>query len=99
MADNKLTIRLNIADRYYPLTINRLDESRVRKAASMINEAIKKYRLAYSTQDDQDYLAMVSVQYATKLLETKEKVEIENFFDDLNVIDNKLSAILSTTEE
>jgi cell division protein ZapA len=99
MTDSKLTIRLNIADRYYPLTINRLDESRVRKAALLINEAIKKYRLAYSTQDDQDYLAMVAVQYASKLLETKERVEIENFFDDLHVIDNKLSAILSANEE
>ena len=38
---------------------------------------------------------MVAVHFATSMLESKEKVEIENFFDDLNVIKDKLSAILT----
>ena len=95
MDDNKLTIKINIADRYYPLKINRVDEHRVRKAASMVNDAVTKYRQAYDSSDVQDFLAMVAVHFATKVLETKEKVEIENFSDDLNVINDKLSDILS----
>ncbi len=98
MTKEKLTIRINIADRYYPLTIKRESESDVRKAASIINDTVKKYKTAYSTQDDQDYLAMVSIQYVSKLLEIEKKVKIENFFEDLNVIENKLSDILSTQE-
>jgi len=95
MTDEKLTIKINIADRYYPLKINRVDEHRVRKAASLVNNAVTKYRQAYDSKDVQDFLAMVAVHFATNMLETKEKVEIENFSDDLNVIKDKLSAILT----
>ena len=95
MTDEKLTIKINIADRYYPLKINRIDEHRVRKAASLVNNAVTKYRQAYDSKDVQDFLAMVAVHFATSMLETKEKVEIENFSDDLNVIKDKLSAILT----
>ena len=41
-----LTIKINIADRYYPLKINRVDEHRVRKATSLVNIAVTKYRQA-----------------------------------------------------
>ena len=95
MTDDKLTIKINIADRYYPLKINRVDEHRVRKAATLVNNAVTKYRKAYDSKDVQDFLAMVAVHFATNMLETKEKVEIENFSDDLNVIKDKLSAILT----
>ncbi len=95
MTDDKLTIKINIADRYYPLKINRVDEHRVRKAATLVNNAVTKYRTAYDSKDVQDFLAMVAVHFATNMLETKEKVEIENFSEDLNVIKDKLSAILT----
>ena len=95
MIDDKLTIKINIADRYYPLKINRVEEHRVRKAATLVNNAVTKYRQAYDTKDVQDFLAMVAVHFATNMLETKEKVEIENFLGDLNVINDKLSAILT----
>jgi len=95
MTDDKLTIKINIADRYYPLRINRVDEHRVRKAATLVNNAVTKYRTAYDSKDVQDFLAMVAVHFATNMLETKEKVEIENFSEDLNVIKDKLSAILT----
>ncbi len=95
MTDDKLAIKINIADRYYPLKINRVDEHRVRKAASLVNNAVTKYRAAYDSKDVQDFLAMVAVHFATTMLETKEKLEIGNFSDDLNVINDKLSAILT----
>ena len=36
--EEKLSIRVNIADKYYPLKINRTEEERIRKAARLINE-------------------------------------------------------------
>jgi len=36
--EEKLSIRVNIADRYYPLKIERDDEERIRRAAKMIND-------------------------------------------------------------
>ena len=36
--DDKLTIRVNIVDRYYPLKIDRKDEEKIRKATKKIND-------------------------------------------------------------
>jgi len=52
--DDKLSIRVNVADRYYPLKVERENEEKIRKAARMINEKccstnrgtpIKMYRI------------------------------------------------------
>ncbi len=38
--EDKLSIRVNVADRYYPLKIDRKDEERIRKAAKLINDKV-----------------------------------------------------------
>ena len=40
----KMIIHLDIADRKYGVSINRKDEELYRKAATMINERVNKYR-------------------------------------------------------
>ena len=42
--DDKLSIRVNVADRYYPLRIDRDDEEKIRKAARLINEKVLQYK-------------------------------------------------------
>jgi len=77
--DDKLSIRVNVADRYYPLKINREDEEDIRKAARMINEKVLQYKQKYIDKDIQDFLAMAALQYVIKLLElenNKEKGDI-----------------------
>jgi len=73
--DNKLSIRVNVADRYYPLKVEREDEEKIRKAARMINEKIQQYKLRYTDKDVQDFLAMASLQYVIKLTEEEERLE------------------------
>ena len=80
--DDKLSIRVNVADRYYPLKINREDEEKIRSAARMINEKIVQYKNRYSDKDTQDFLAMVALQYVIKLL------EYEKGDDDSSIIQN-----------
>ena len=35
--DDKLSIKVNVAERYYPLKIDRSDEEKIRRAARLIN--------------------------------------------------------------
>jgi cell division protein ZapA len=73
--DDKLSIRVNVADRYYPLKVERENEERIRKAARMINEKVQQYKLRYTDKDVQDFLAMAALQYVIKLTEEEEKLE------------------------
>jgi len=58
--DDKLSIRVNVADRYYPLKVERENEEKIRKAARMINEKVLQYKQRYTDKDVQDFLAMAS---------------------------------------
>ena len=64
--DDKLSIRVNVADRYYPLRIDRDDEEKIRKAARLINEKVLQYKQRYHDKDVQDFLAMASLQYVLR---------------------------------
>ena len=70
--DDKLSIRVNVADRYYPLKVERDNEEKIRKAARMINEKVLQYKQRYSDKDVQDFLAMASLQYVIKLTEEED---------------------------
>lgn len=82
--DNKLSIRINIADRFYPLKIDRKDEEKIRKAAKKINDTIFQYKQkGYPDKYDQDFLAMVALQFSTKVVEGEEK---QNLFPVIETI-------------
>ena len=72
--DDKLSIRVNVAERYYPLKVDRSDEERVRKAARLINEKVLQYKQKYVDKDIQDFLAMAALQFVIRLIEEEEKV-------------------------
>jgi cell division protein ZapA (FtsZ GTPase activity inhibitor) len=62
--DDKLSIKLTIGNRQYPLSINRDEEEGIRKAASQINDKIKEFREAYAVRDMEDLLAMTALHFA-----------------------------------
>lgn len=64
---SELSIRVSIAGRVYPLTIERSEEEGVRKAAKYIEEKINELKNEYAVNDVQDYLAMVTLELATQL--------------------------------
>lgn len=74
MEDGKLSIRVNIAERYYPFRIERKDEERVRKAVKLINEKMQEYRGRYSTSDVQDWFAMTCLHFAQNAVANEEKL-------------------------
>lgn len=65
--DEKLKIKLSIADRVYPLTIDPRQEEGLRKAAKNIEGLAKKFEQNYAVRDKQDVLAMCALQFASKI--------------------------------
>ncbi len=62
----RLKIKLSIADRVYPLTIDPSQEEGLRKAAKNIEQLAKKFEQNYAVRDKQDVLAMCALQFASK---------------------------------
>ncbi len=97
--DDKLSIKVKVADRYYPLRIEREDEEKIRKAARLINEKVLQYKQRYHDKDLRDFLAMAALQYVIKMLELEnshDHVPLANAVKDLN---DKLEAILTEEQE
>lgn len=64
--EDKLKIKISIADRVYPLTINPKQEEGLRKAAKKIEAMIKQFEQSYAVRDKQDVLAMCALQFAAQ---------------------------------
>ncbi|HDJ32908.1 MAG TPA: cell division protein ZapA [Bacteroidetes bacterium] len=92
--EDKLSIRVNLADRYYPLKIDRKDEERIRRAAKLINEKILQYQKRYIDKDIQDFMAMAALQFVTRVLELEEKQDENEMIDRIREISQDLEAYL-----
>ncbi|MBI9065641.1 MAG: cell division protein ZapA [Salinivirgaceae bacterium] len=93
--DDKFTIRVNIVDRYYPLKIDRKDEEKIRKATKKINDTVTQYQKLYGNKDGQDFLAMVALQFVTRLVEAEEHHEIHPVLEEVRQFDKMLAEILN----
>ena len=65
--DEKLKIKISIADRVYPLTVDFAQEEGLRSASKKIDTMIKQFEENYSVRDKQDVLAMCALQFASQL--------------------------------
>jgi cell division protein ZapA (FtsZ GTPase activity inhibitor) len=89
---SKLSLKIVVAGRTYPLTVNEGEDAKILKAADDINRAIKMLQENYAVKDMQDLLAMTALQLATKASSNQntsfniEEVEtkLENLLNDLN---------------
>ena len=93
--DDKLSIRVNVADRYYPLKVESDNEERIRKAARLINEKVLQYKQRYVDKDIQDFLAMAALQYVIRLIEIEEKEEDSSLEEGLKDLTGKINLCLS----
>jgi cell division protein ZapA (FtsZ GTPase activity inhibitor) len=64
--EEKIALKIIVAGRTYPLTVNAAEQQKVLKAADDINRAIKLLQQSYAVKDMQDLLAMTALQLATK---------------------------------
>lgn len=95
--ENKLKIKLSIADRVYPLTIAASQEEGLRKAAKKIEAMIKQFEQSYAVRDKQDVLAMCALQFAAQVEQkTIDKDANQTALEErLQALDELLKAQLS----
>ena len=91
---DKLSIKVSIAGRIYPLTIERTEEENVRKAVKTINERVSDYEKNFGIKDRQDLLAMSSLFFASQSVELQNTNHREDkvILGRLEKIDKAISA-------
>ena len=92
--DEKLPIKVQIAERYYPLKIDRRDEEKIRKAAKLINDKLLQYKQRYTDKDAQDFLAMAALQFVIQLLDCESKQNLVSLEEDLKALNEELDILL-----
>ena len=92
--DEKLPIKVQIAERYYPLKIDRRDEEKIRKAAKLINDKLLQYKQRYTDKDSQDFLAMAALQFVIQLLDCESKQNLVSLEEDLKALNEELDILL-----
>ena len=80
---SELSIKVVIGGRTYPLTINRNEEEKIRKAVSEIEKNVKDLKNNYAVVDMQDLLAMTALEYATDSVKKNSSVEIDNLSKEI----------------
>jgi len=90
--EEKLKIKISIADRVYPLTVDATQEEGLRSASKKIDMMIKQFEENYAVRDKQDVLAMCALQFASQV----EQKQIDNVIDGNQTIDRlqKINAVL-----
>ena len=75
---DKLSIKLHIANRIYPMKIERESEEYIRNAVKQIEGRLKFYEENYAIKDKQDLLAMCLIEYASKFESVNNKKVVED---------------------
>ena len=91
--DEKLKIKISIADRVYPLTVEFSQEEGLRSASKKIDIMMKQLEENYAVRDKQDVLAMCALQFASKL----EQKQLDKSADNVEV-NNRILAITEEIE-
>ena len=95
----KLKIKLSIADRVYPLTIDPEQEEGLRSATKKIDVLIKQFEKDYAVRDKQDVLAMCALQFASQVEQKSidkesDHIEVKERLETLNeLLQNSLSSL------
>lgn len=92
---SKLSIKVVLAGRNYPLTINEDEETRVREAVLKINNSIKRLQENYAVKDMQDLLAMTALQLASQ----NNEVQVPSETDDSDQLNELLVDLKKLSEE
>lgn len=95
--DEKLKIKISIADRVYPLTVTPAQEEGLRSASKKIDIMIKQFEENYAVRDKQDVLAMCALQFAAQVEQKQidKSADFEEAFNRLQEMDEKLGKFLA----
>ena len=96
---DKISLKIIIAGRTYPLTIKKEEEVAIKEAADRINSNIKKLQGSYAVKDMQYLLAMTALQLAVQSkngsgAESSAPVNQPDFSEDIQKIIEKLDSVI-----
>ena len=80
----KLNIKISLANRLYPMSVDGSEEKVIRLSAAKIENIIKKLKEKYSVKDDQDLLAMCALQLCVRL----EKLSLSKVLSEKEAVKN-----------
>jgi cell division protein ZapA (FtsZ GTPase activity inhibitor) len=86
----KISVKVPVAGRIYPLSIYMDEEEALRKAATEINDSIQKMRATYAVRDVQDLLAMTALEAVTRLKKAGLSEEMDELKDALETLNQDL---------
>jgi len=92
--EDQLSIKVQIAERFYPLKIKRQDEEKIRKAAGLINNKVLRYKQRYTDKDTQDFMAMAALQFVINLLDCEQQQNFVSLEEELEVLSSELDDLL-----
>ncbi len=92
--DEPLSIKVQIAERFYPLKIKRQDEEKIRKAAKLINDKVLQYKQRYADKDTQDFVTMAALQFVINLLDCEQQQNVVSLSEELGVLSSELDELL-----
>ena len=81
----KVSLKLEIAGRTYPISVLETEKERVLEASQTLNDAINSLKKQYAVNDLQDLMAMASLQL---ILKTE-----QNHVGELEAIERKLDGL------
>jgi cell division protein ZapA len=93
---SKVSLKITIAGRTYPLNVPESDEEKVTKAAADINKAVEMLRKNYAVNDHQDLIAMSALQLLAKV--SNESAPVEQVPVDYSEIEEALQNLSSDLE-
>ena len=94
MTDDMLSIKVQIAERFYPLKIKRQDEEKIRKAARLINDKVLQYKQRYTDKDTQDFMAMAALQFVISLIDCEQQQNVVSLEEELGSLSSELDDLL-----
>ena len=93
---SELSIKINIANRVYPMTVKSEEEEGIRKTARMINDRMKSYEQDYAVKDKQDLLAMCALEFGTANDQSlKQFTEAEKVLSDVKSLNEQINGVLT----
>lgn len=92
---SELSIKVSIANRVYPLQVQRDEEEEVRKAAAFINDRLKSLESSFAVKDKLDLLAMLALELTLEKGHGKEEVMNEKTENILKGLMSRIDNVLA----
>lgn len=99
-AQEKLSVKVHIAGRLFPLMVIPQEEAAVRQAAKEINDKLAELKNAFSGLDEAHLFSMLALDLATRfeLLKTGISSQEAALNHQVNQLDETLNQLLATAQ-